>query len=234
MSTSFEPDGIVPANTATDLTDAPDKTPAVSVERAQTEASTPKFALGGMLQPFAVRNFSLFFGGQTISTVGDALYAVALPWLILNNGGDAQELSIVLTAYAIPRMGSVLLGGWLSDRLRPRRIMLIADAVRAVLVALLALLALREGLPELWVLCVIAVPLGAFSGLFLPASTAILPDILDDEHLQAGNALNFSSTQGASLVGSAVAGIIVATLTSGAALAMDALKIGRASCRERV
>lgn len=223
MSTPYEPGDILPNDVAANLIDTPDKAPAISVENVQEEAKAPKFVPGGMLQPFKVRNFSLLFGGQTISTVGDALYAVALPWLILNNGGNAQELGFVLTAYAIPRMGSVLLGGWLSDRLRPRRIMLIADTIRAVLVALLAMLALRGGLPNLWALCTIAVPLGAFAGLFLPASTAILPDILDDEHLQAGNALSFSSSEGANLIGSAVAGVIVAVLTSGAALVMDAL-----------
>src|SRR5437870_5296295 len=45
----------------------------------------------------ATRN--LLFGGQTVSVIGDALYAVALPWLILSNGGNAQDLGIVLTAY---------------------------------------------------------------------------------------------------------------------------------------
>jgi MFS family permease len=181
-----------------------------------------KAALGGMLRPFRVRNFSLLFGGQTISTMGDALYAVALPWLILNNGGSAQDLGIVLTAYGIPRVGCVLLGGWLSDRLRPRRLMLIADSVRALLVGMLAALALR-GHPSLWELCAVAVLLGAFQGAFLPASMAILPDILKNEDLQAGNALNFASTQGSTLVGSALAGIVVASLASGTAFALDAL-----------
>jgi MFS family permease len=179
-------------------------------------------ALGEMLQPFKVRNFSLLFGGQTVSTIGDALYAVALPWLILANGGNAQELGIVLTAYGIPRVGSVLLGGWLSDRLRPRRLMLIADTVRAVLVGILAMLAF-QGHPALWALCAVAVPLGTFQGLFLPAASAILPELLSDENLQAGNALSFSSTQAASLVGSAIAGVVVATLASGTAMAVDAL-----------
>ena len=85
----------------------------------ETEMTRP--VAGSVLRPFKVRNFNLLFGGQTVSVIGDALYAVALPWLILSNGGNAQDLGIVLTAYGIPRAGSMLLGGWLSDRLRPRR-----------------------------------------------------------------------------------------------------------------
>lgn len=195
------------------------------VETAESVISTAPVrdtsAVGGMLRPFRRRNFSLLTGGQTISTIGDALYAVALPWLILNNGGSAQELGLVLTAYGIPRVGCVLLGGWLADRLRPRRLMLLADLLRAVLAGVLAGLALR-GQPGLWEICAISVGLGALHGAFLPASSAILPDLLPDEDLQAGNALSLSFIQAATLVGSAIAGIVVATLTAGAAFAFDA------------
>ncbi|HVB22213.1 MAG TPA: MFS transporter [Ktedonobacteraceae bacterium] len=178
-------------------------------------------ARGSFFSPFQVRNFQLLFAGQTISTLGDTFYAVALPWLVLTTGGNPQELGIILTAYGLPRIGTVLLGGVLSDKLRPRRVMLLADTVRAVLVGMLAMLGIL-GHPVFWQLLAVAIPLGAFEGLFLPASFAILPDILDDATLQAGNSLNFSSTQLATLVGSGVAGIIVGAVGSGVALAIDA------------
>src|SRR5262249_20163026 len=138
--------------------------------------------------PLKVRNFNLLFGGQTISVTGDALYTVALPWLVLTTGGSAGVLGIVLAAYGIPRAGSMLVGGWRSDRLRPRRVMLIADAMRLLLVGLLAVIA-TGGHPTLWQLCVLAVLLGAFGGAFLPASQSILPETLPPDELQAGNGL---------------------------------------------
>ena len=177
---------------------------------------------GGILAPLGIRNFRLLFGGQTISTLGDAFYAVALPWLVLTTSGSTQELGIVLTTYGIPRVGCILLGGMLSDRLRPRRVMLLTDAVRAVLVGILAALALW-GHPNMWQLIAVAVPLGAFEGIFLPATSSMLPEVLDDADLQAGNALNMSSMQLANLLGSGIAGIVVSTLQSGVALALDAL-----------
>lgn len=180
-----------------------------------------KFLSSGILAPLKVRDFRLLFGGQVISTVGDAFYAVALPWLVLTNGGNAQELGIILGAYGIPRIGSVLLGGILSDRLRPRRVMLLADFARAVLVGVLAALAFL-GHPALWQLLLVAIPLGAFEGLFLPASFAMLPEVLEDADLQAGNALNTSSVQLANLLGSGAGGVVVGALRSGAALAFDA------------
>ncbi|MGI9060856.1 MAG: MFS transporter [Ktedonobacteraceae bacterium] len=185
------------------------------------EPNTAKPVAGGMMQPFKVRNFNLLFGGQTISTLGDALYTVALPWLILTTGGNAQELGIVLTAYGIPLAASMLAGGWLSDHLRPRRVMLIADTMRLLLMTILAALAL-VGHPTLWQFCVIAVPLGALRGAFMPASMAMVPDTLSKDDLQAGNGLMMASMQGANLVGSAVAGVVVAAFTAGVALTIDA------------
>jgi MFS family permease len=171
--------------------------------------------------PLKARNFTLLFGGQTISTLGDALYSVALPWLILTTGGSAQELGMVLTAYGIPLAASMLAGGWLSDHLRPRRVMLLADTVRLLLLAILAALAL-VGHPTLWQFCVIAVPLGALRGVFMPASMAMVPDTLSKDNLQAGNGLMMASMQGSNLVGSALAGVVVAAFTAGVALAIDA------------
>lgn len=180
-----------------------------------------KARAGSILSPLKVRDYRLLFGGQLISTIGDAFYAVALPWLVLTSGGNAQELGIILSGYGIPRVGSVLLGGVLSDRLRPRRVMLMSDTVRAVLVGILAALAFI-GHPALWQLLLVAIPLGAFEGLFLPASFSMLPEVLEDTDLQAGNALNTSSYQLASLVGSGAGGIVVGALKSGVALAFDA------------
>src|SRR5437588_400601 len=79
------------------------------------------------------------------------------------------------------------------------------------------------GGPTLLQLCAIAVPLGAFGGAFLPASQSILPETLSPDDLQAGNGLMLASRQGANLIGSAVAGVVVAALTSAVALAIDAL-----------
>ena len=200
---------------------APDRTSESIAHDSTTQPDRARPAAGGMMRLFKVRNFPLLFGGQTISTLGDALYMVALPWLILTTGGNAQELGIVLSAYGIPRALCMLAGGWLSDRLGPRRLMLIADTLRLLLMGVLAALAFG-GHPLLWQFCAIAVPLGALGGAFTPASMSLVPDILGKDDLQAGNGLMMASMQGANLIGSSVAGVIVAGFTSAVALALDA------------
>jgi MFS family permease len=181
---------------------------------------SPRF-LGTLVEPLRYRDFRLLFSGQLISIIGDNFYAVALPWLILQSGGSVQDLGIVLMAYGIPRVGTLLAGGWLSDRLHPRRVMLTADAARVLLVGALALLALWSH-PSLWQLCAIVAPLGLFAGLFVPASWAITPEVLPDDVLPAGNSLSIAWSQLANLVGPGLAGLLVSQFASGIALVVDA------------
>lgn len=221
MSTSFDPGERIPISSETQMPAMLKQEGKALVQDSSMESGAAKAVAGGMLRPFKVRNFNLLFSGRTVSIIGDALYAVALPWLILTTGGSAQELGIILAAYGIPLAGCMLVGGWLSDRLRPRRLMLIADIVRMLLVGVLAVLALW-GHPSLLQFCAIAVPLGALAGAFMPASLSIVPETLSSEDLQAGNGLMMSSMQGANLLGSAFAGVVVAAFTSGVALLIDA------------
>jgi predicted MFS family arabinose efflux permease len=202
-----------------------DTSPAISTDVAatpptHTPVSTPP-RRGLRAGPLRLRDFRLLMLGQMVSTVGDMFYAVALPWFVLSSGGTPRDLGIVLAAYGIPRAGSVLLGGSLSDRAQPRRMMLLADIARALLVGALAIIVLLD-MHTLWILCAIAAPLGAFEGIFLPASMAILPSILSDDDLQAGNAINMATVQVSTLVGPSVGGAIVASVRSGVAFAIDA------------
>src|SRR5579885_2855522 len=185
-------------------------------------AAGSRMVIDSFLAPLRVRDFRLLFSGQMISTLGDMFYAVALPWLMLSSGHTPQELGIVLAAYGVPRVGALLLGGMLSDAWKPRQVMLLADTARALLTGILAALVVT-GHTEVWQLCAVTIPLGAFAGLFLPAYYAMSPEILDDDALQAGNALNSASIQFALLVGSGAAGVIISRLQSGFALAVDAL-----------
>ena len=172
--------------------------------------------------PLAVRSFRLLAGGQFTSTIGDFCYAVALPWLVLSTHGGVVLLGTVLACYGVPRTVLIPVGGVLADKVGPRTLMLAADAARCVLVAALAVLAARH-LASLAALGPIAALIGAGEGLFLPASYAIMPSLLDGEQLSAGNAISTAAVQAGSLLGPALGGALVAaTHTSTAAFAVDA------------
>jgi MFS family permease len=176
--------------------------------------------------PLAVRSFRLLCGGQFASTIGDYCYAVALPWLVLSAHGGAILLGTVLACYGVPRTVLIPVGGVLADKVGPRTLMLAADAARCVLVAGLAVLAARN-VVSLAALGPIAALIGAGEGLFIPASFAIMPSLLDGERLAAGNALSTAAVQAGSLLGPALGGALVAaTRSSTAAFAVDAASFG--------
>jgi MFS family permease len=173
------------------------------------------------LAPLHHRGFRLLATGQLASNVGDAFYAVALPWYVLADHGGPVLLAVVLAAYGIPRTALVAVGGHASDRWQPWTVMMTADATRAVSLVALAVAA-WSGPADPAILIPIAVVIGAGEGLFLPGSFSIIPSLLPDADLQAGNALASSSTQLATLIGPAIGGGLVALAGPAPAFAVDA------------
>jgi MFS family permease len=173
------------------------------------------------LVPLQHRPFRLLVGGQLTSNLGDAFYAVALPWYVLSAHGGPLLLGSVLAAYGIARTVLLAVGGQASDRWRPWTVMMGADAVRAVGVGALAVAALA-GPPNVYILVPISVVIGAGDGLFLPGSFAVVPSLLPDAELEAGNAITTGGTQLAMLIGPGIGGAVVALAGATPAFAIDA------------
>jgi MFS family permease len=150
---------------------------------------------------------------------------VALAFAILRLTHSAADLGFVLTAYAVSQLIFLLAGGVVADRI-PRRVALLgSDMVRFAAEAILAafLLSARPPLPVVLLLVFVQ---GAASALFMPASTGIVPALVEDAHLQAANSLLQTAYAAASVIGPAVAGVLVVTYGPGWAIAADAASYG--------
>ncbi len=188
---------------------------------AETSTSAPRRGGGGMFGPLRYRDYRLLFIGQLISALGDAFYAVALPWYMLTQGGGPANLGLALTAYGVPMGAMSLVGGWLSDKLRARRVMLISDFARIFGVGGLAWATFGRHAP-LWEIAALTATLGVFDGLFMPASMAVAPDLLPDDQLQAANGVYFGLMRLATMVGPALGGLVVSQVSTAAAFVVDA------------
>src|SRR5262245_125232 len=130
---------------------------------AHTSAGPRKRRIRRAVEPRAQRrsrDYRPLFTGQLISSVGNTFYSVALPWHMLTQGGGPINLGLVLTAYGVPLGATTLLGGWLSDKFRARRVMLIADAACIIVTVGLAIATYASQTP-LWLLAVLTAALGA-------------------------------------------------------------------------
>ena len=157
---------------------------------------------------FAIHNFRLLFAGSTISAIGDQFTLVALPWLVLKLTGDPAALGLVLAAMALPRAAFMLIGGAVVDRMSPRRVLLAARAVNALLVSLLAVLVLA-GAIHMWMIYVLALGIGLSTAFAYPAGSAILPQLVQPQQLQPANALFMGMRQLSMIVGPVIAGLVI-------------------------
>jgi MFS family permease len=170
--------------------------------------------------PLGIPAFRLLTAGQFTSTIGDFCYAVALPWLVLSNHGSAAQLGVVLACYGIPRAVLTVPGGSLADRFGPRRVMLGSDVVRCALTAVFAVLAAGH-VSSLAALAPVAAVLGACAALFLPASAALMPTLVDAGRLPTANAVYTGSLQFGMLLGPVIGGVLVAATGSAVAFGVD-------------
>ena len=115
-----------------------------------------------------------------------------------------------------------MIGGAITDRISPRRVMLISDVIRLFISALLAVQVLTGTLP-IWMIYIYSFIVGVVSGAFEPAAMSMTPHLVPSEDLQAGNSVMQGSMSLISFVGPAAAGVMIAAFRDvkiGVALAM--------------
>ena len=174
------------------------------------------------LAPLRHRNFALLWSGQTISVVGNGMFTIALPLEVLRLTRSPLDLALVLAARTIPSIVLLLIGGTVVDRLSRRAVMLASDAICALALAVLTVLAVAHAEP-LSVFLVLAVILGAASAFFRPASTAIVRDLLPEDLLMPANSLSsLSESLGQFLLGPILGGVLVAATGAAWAFGIDA------------
>jgi MFS family permease len=173
-------------------------------------------------KPLEGRPFRRLWAGAGLSMLADQAFLVALAWLVLRITGSGAELGLVLAVASIP--GTILTpaGGVLSDRYSPALIMIISSAGRVLLLAVLTALILVDA-TRIWHVYLIAASLSALDALYYPASMSILPALVDRDRLSAANGLTQGAEQVSSILGPALAGILLALIGLGASFGATAV-----------
>lgn len=169
-----------------------------------TENTSPASVLG-------IRNFRLLWIGEGISLLGDQFYLIALPWLVLLMTGNALAVGTILATAGIPRALFMLLGGVITDRFTPRKVMIISNFIRMILTGVLATLVLTN-LIQLWMLYAFALIFGLADAFFFPAQTSIVPQLVSKDQLQAGNAMIQGTATLSVFIGPVLAGAMISRL----------------------
>jgi MFS family permease len=153
------------------------------------------------------RDFILLWSGQVVSTVGSEVSGLAFPLLVLALTGSARDAGIVGFARSLPFLFVYLPAGVYVDRWNRKRVMLVADAGRALAIGSVALW-LALGRPPLAWLAVASAIEGTLFVFFQLSESAALPAVVPKEQLPDAIAQNQARMQGASLVGSPLGGAL--------------------------
>ena len=164
---------------------------------------------------FAGRNFRLVFFGALVSELGALLYSFAVSFYILEISGNnafLQGLYLALCGVAMLLLTPV--GGVLGDRFNKARIMYVCDFLKGgmIILATVLMLLFREPDAHIVILFVLGIIGNAVSGVFNPASSALLPRIVDENKLQQANSYFTIKSSLESILGIILAGILYAAL----------------------
>ncbi|MBT2504271.1 MFS transporter [Curtobacterium sp. ISL-83] len=156
-----------------------------------------------------MRNYRLYFFGQSISVGGSFMQTLALSFLVLQTTGSGTDLGIIAAARLLPFVLLGPVGGVIADRYNKRRLLYVtqsASAAGALIFALLAAL----GDVSFPVLLVLSLVLGCLTVLDNPARQSLIGDLVPRKALANAVILNSISLNVARVLGSVIGGALVA------------------------
>ncbi|HEY4441475.1 MAG TPA: MFS transporter [Candidatus Elarobacter sp.] len=165
--------------------------------------------------------FTRFYAGQALSYLGDGLRTLAIPLLVFKLTGSATALGWTWGLELLPYAVVSLIGGSLADRVDRRRLMIICDAVRFVVMAALTL-AFATGHLTLIMVYVGVLVLAIAGSIFLGSQTPAIPYLVGKERAKGGVAVLQATEQSVGLVAPPIGGVLFALVGPLPALAANA------------
>ncbi|TDT22738.1 putative MFS family arabinose efflux permease [Streptomyces sp. BK208] len=167
-------------------------------------------------------DFARFWTGQSISLIGSQVTMMALPLTaIIILDADEVDQGLLFFCQYLPALLFGLQVGTIVDRFTKRRLLVMADVVRALLVTAVVLLYAVDQL-SLWALMFIAFLLGAFDVLAAVGGQSFIPKLVPEPRLMDANGKLQKVTTFAEVSGNSLAGLLVQALTPPLALLVDA------------
>jgi len=171
--------------------------------------------------PLRSPSYRLLVTTQTVNSFGSSITPVALAFAVIDLGGSATQLGLVVAAFSAAEVATTLFGGLLGDRVS-RAVMLQGSNTISAIVQALTAASLVGGWSSIWLLGVLGAVAGCVSALGRPSSQAITQQTVPPEDLSAAISLRRIGQNTAVALGFSAAGVLVAAFGSGWAIGIDA------------
>lgn len=183
---------------------------------SKTQAPTGKVRLP-LLGALRAPAFRLLWLGQTLSVLGDFVSQIGVLVIVYRVTGSGTAVGALFLVQVLPTLILAPFAGVVADRYDRRRVMIAADLVRGLAVAILVL---SPSLPTVYAVSAL---IAAISTFFSPARGALVPRTVPPENLLAANSLSAMSNSVTRILGAAVGATLVAAFGAAAAFSVNAL-----------
>jgi MFS family permease len=173
------------------------------------------------LRALAVKNFRRFFAGDLVSMCGGFLQTITLVWVVLDLGGNAFDVAMLVSLQNLPSLVLAPVGGTLADRFDNRKLLIGLQFVGVAEATALGVLSATGTITLGWIY-LLAIVLGLFVSFSFPAANAMRYEVVEAEDLSSAIGLGSTTMSVGRLVGPAVAGILLATTDAATCFFVDA------------
>jgi MFS family permease len=155
-----------------------------------------------------------------INKFGDSIDSIAFVWLVYQVTQSAAWSAIIFGVNRIPTIFLQPFAGAVIEKKNKKYIMIVTDIIRGICVGFVAT-ALIMGFLNQWILLASTVVISCAEAFRMPASTALIPKLLDEKYYEFGLSLNTSVCGAAELIGLGAAGVIISVFSVSAAIYID-------------
>lgn len=167
------------------------------------------------------RDVQRLLAAQTISFFGDAMAPIAITFALLERS-SVNDLGLVLAARTLPMIALLIMGGVWADRLPRASVMISCDILRVITQVGCALLVAMSS-PPVWGFIVLQGVNGMATAFYRPATSGLTQQVVSDPDLrQRTNAMLSGANNLSVILGSALAGVVIAIGSPALALLLDA------------
>ena len=174
------------------------------------------FSLGKLRTFSSFKNpvYRIYYGGMIGQMAAMNMQNLARSLLIYRITNSPGILGIMSFANAVPMLIFSLYGGVIADRVQKKYVLLIGQAISAV-ISLVVAIALHTGYMSTenseswWILIVTSVIQGATMGLMMPSRQAIISEIVNEEELMNAISLNTMGMNTLQIIAPAITGFLI-------------------------
>src|SRR5215475_9882886 len=170
---------------------------------------------------FQHRGLRLIFVANLVSMIGSGMNTAAVTWFILQATHSEMSLSALVVIQTVPALLMLPFTGVIIDREDRRRLIMLLDALRGVVIFIVAVLAFRTRV-QIWHLYAMGVVVAAGFWMFWPTITALIQELSPESEFVGANTMLLAGVQGGWMIAGAIVGFVYEHIHLGGVLALDA------------